>query len=70
MTTYRLFNDNDRNPSANRGEAKVTVSGYIDPELASKIAKAEQERSLNHYDTLRSASRVMIEKASDSIFWP
>ena len=70
MTTYRLFNDNDRNSSANRGEAKVTVSGYIDPKLASKIAKAEQERSLDHYDILSRASRVMIEKASDSIFWP
>ena len=70
MTTYRLFNDSNRNSSANRGEAKVTVSGYIDPKLASKIAKAEQERSLDHYDILSRASRVMIEKASDSIFWP
>ena len=69
MTIYRLSSDNNRNPSANRGEAKVTVSGYIDPKLASKIAKAEQERSLDHYDILSRASRVMIEKASDSIFW-
>ena len=70
MTIYRLSSDNNRNPSANRGEANVTVSGYIDPKLASKIAKAEQERSLDHYDILSRASRVMIEKASDSIFWP
>ena len=69
MTIYRLSSDNNRNLSANRGEANVTVSGYIDPKLASKIAKAEQERSLDHYDILSRASRVMIEKASDSIFW-